>query len=268
MRRQNADYKQFPQYNRLHSKETKMYSGVIGHTLYPMKETSKYYVSLAVWASCASNCRVKKPGGLSVNIPLLTDAAAIKFLEEHCWKDWTTKHAEDSDTREAVELLRKLFPEKASVYFYELDSVIKAYYNGTFISYSENGQIEEPHTRHIEMRKYYTHKYYRWVAETEDSDTKAAYEAYRAVKEEGKHKEKLFETYHKLSEEYTYAHYNLDSVFIQLGQHCVCYPVYFSDNTAEWSKEKYGKLVGYAHSGEIFFIATADKVYFQISRHF
>lgn len=61
---------------------------------------------------------------------------------------------------------------------------------------------------------------------------------------------------------------NISDIFLTIGENSVCYPVAFTHNTAEWSREKCGKLIGYAHAGEIYFVATEDTVYFEIKRHF
>ena len=65
-----------------------------------------------------------------------------------------------------------------------------------------------------------------------------------------------------------YQKYNLTPLFIEIGKHSVCYPVAFTDGTADWHKEKYGKTCSYAHAGEIYFVVTPDAVYFEIKRHF
>jgi hypothetical protein len=53
-----------------------------------------------------------------------------------------------------------------------------------------------------------------------------------------------------------------------IGENCIVAPYAFSDGTADWYKEKYGKVCSYSHAGEVFMIATPDTVYFEIKRHF
>lgn len=83
-----------------------------------------------------------------------------------------------------------------------------------------------------------------------------------------KKQEALLEEFYNLCREHRYSNNNLIDTFMDVCKNSVVYPVAFSKNTAEWSREKYGKLVGYAHAGEIIFINTPDKIFFEIKRHF
>lgn len=264
-----VSFKTFHLYDKLHTKKTKMYSGVTMTTLYPIKETKEFYLSPEVWAYCASKFKIKKKNlsALSVDISTITDQKTIDFLNKKAWHDWVAKDKKTADTAETIALLNRLFPDKKKVFFYELNSILSAYNNGTFVSYDDNGNVEAPSEHQIENRKYYTHKYHMFAGTKDVPEIKKAYEAYDKAKD-GKDKDAKFEIYHTLSEKYAYENFCLDDVFINIGTNAVCYPVAFSHNTAEWSKEKYGKLVGYAHAGEIFFVVTPDTVYFEITRHF
>lgn len=269
-RPKSVNLKTFSSYDKLHTEKIKMMSGVEMTTLYPIKETKHFFVSPEVWAYCSSKFKHKKEGfALSVNIPTITDQKTIDFLNEEAWHDWTAKEKEDSDMKETLEMLDKLFPDHKKVFFYELNSILTAFNHGTFISYDKNGNIKEPSERDIEKRKYYTYKYHKYAGH-EVPEIKEAYEAYKSVN--GSENEKLskekFKVYHDLESVYVYKNMCLDEVFINIGKNAVCYPVAFSDNTAEWSKEKYGKLIGYAHAGEIYFVVTPDTVYFEITRHY
>jgi len=268
-RPKTVNIKTFPLYNKLHTELVKMYSGVTMTALYPIKETDKFFVSSEVWAYCCSKFRRKKTGfKLSVNIPTITDAKTIAFLEEHCWTDWVTKHIdEESDIKETIDLLKNIFPDKEAVFFYELDSIINAYTHGSFISYDENGILKKQSERAIKDCKYYTNKYFRYNG-FEDFAVKAAYDEYHNFRGNEKMKSAKFTIYYNLSQDYNYKNFCLDDVFIEIGKNSVCYPVAFTDNTAEWSIEKYGKLIGYAHAGEIFFVVTPTKIYFEIKRHY
>jgi len=264
-----VNIKTFPLYNKLHTEIVKMYSGVKMTTLYPIKETNEYFVSLEVWAYCASKFKRKKPFELKVNLPIISDEKTIAFLEEHCSADWVAKNInnERSNLKETIALLKNIFPDKEAVFFYELDSIISAYNHGSFISYDENGEVEKQRENTIEKCKYYTHKYFRYESH-QDPIIKAAYDEYHNTKGNEKLKDTKLKIYHNLSQDYSYEKFCLDDVFIEIGKNSVCYPVAFKDNTAEWSKEKHGKLLGYAHAGEIFFVVTPTKIYFQTTRHY
>lgn len=262
-RPRGVNFKTFHLYDKLHTEKTKMYSGVEMTTLYPIKETDHYYVSPEVWAYCASRFKAKKyKTTLNVDIPILTDEKAIEVLERRAWKDWVVKkiNEDKSDMKEAISLLDKVFPNKEKLYYFELDSLLGAYNQGSFISYDKEGNIEEPTQHCLENRVYYNSKCYMGG---KDEKLTALYAKLKGEKDE-KALGKIFDAI----EQYKFEHYNVVPQLIEIGKHSVCYPVAFSDNTAEWSKEKYGKLLGYAHAGEIFFVATPDKVFFEIKRHF
>ena len=262
-----VNIKTFPLYNKLHTKKTKMYCGVEMTTLYPIKETDQYYISPEVWAYCASKFRHKKKGfKLNVDIPVIQDKKTIDFLAKHCWNDWVDRQLKDgdSDMKEAVHLLTKIFPGKNLKCFYELNSIISSYTHGTFLSYDDDGNIEPPSEHAIKNRKYYTHKYVKYC---DDPTVKTLMTKWTDEKNK-KLADKYLTEYMNAEEEYAYKNHSLDDVFVDIGKHSVCYPVAFTENTAEWSREKYGKLLGYAHAGEIYFVVTPDTVYFDVSRHF
>jgi len=266
-RPKGINIKNFSQYDKLHTNKTKMYSGVQGITLYPIKETANFYLSCEVWAYCASKFKAKKSSvTLSVDIPVITDEKTLSFLTEECWGDWVDREIASNDTNmiEAIAMLKKVFPDKKPVYFYELDSIIAAYYGGTFISYDDNGNVVDPTKNAIKMQKYYTHKYNRHC---DAPHVNAAREKYRAEKDETL-KDAAHKAYYALQEEYVFEHNNLTDVFINIGEHAVCYPVAFTHETAEWYKEEHGKKCSYSHIGEIFFVVTNDTVYFEIKRHY
>lgn len=267
--------KTFSQYNLLHTEKIKMMSGVYMTALYPVKETEQYYRSIQVWAYCASFFKRKKKNvTLSVNIPTITDEKTIDFLNKEAWHDWTSEEGNTSDMKETLKMLDKLFPNHKKTFFHELDSILSQYNHGTFLSYDEDGNVETPSEHDIKQRKYMTRKYFLYEG-MEVPEINEAYEAYKAVDrsdKSNKENEKLasqkFKVYHDLESEYVYKNKCLDDVFLNIGKNAVCYPVAFSDSTADWSKEKYGKLVGYAHAGEIYFVVTPDTIYFEIKRHF
>jgi hypothetical protein len=262
-----ANLKTFSLYNLLHTVKTKMYCGVELTTLHSIKENAIWYTSIEVWAFCASKFKAKKKNvTLSVDIPLVTDEKAIAFLNKHCWANRVEKEINDNDseTIEIVAALKKLFPDKEPVYFYELDSLIVAWCNGSFLSYDDNGNVETPRKHHIDNQKYYSNKYIRSV----DAPHIVALEKKWTDEKNKELKERYLDEYFNAKEEYVFKHHNLTDVFIEICKNAVCYPFIFSKNTAEWSREKYGKLVGYAHAGEIFFVQTPDKVFFNVTRHF
>ena len=269
MGRKSVNIKSFPEYNLLHTEKVKMYSGVHITTLFPIKETKEFYRSVEVWSPYAWTFKRKKKNVvLSVDIPTITDDTTIEFLNKRAWHGWTESNKHRSDVTETLTMLDKLFPDHKKSYFYELDSIIHFFTDGIFVSYDDNGNIKEPSENDIFYRKYLTHKYYMFIGR-KDPKIKAAYEEYLEADASDKNNsvEKL-EAYLKLSEDFAYENYCLDGVFADIGQNGVCYPIAFSDNTAEWSREKYGKLIGYAHAGEILFVVTPDSVFFEIKRHF
>lgn len=263
-----VNIKTFHEYDKLHTERVKMNCGVEMTALYPIKETDQYWMSHEVWASCASKFKRKKKylPELRVDIQILTDEKTATFLEEHAWHDWVPKHGDDSDTKETIAMLARLFPDKTPVYFYELDSLLNSYCWGTF---KPDGNLKN--------RKYYTHKYNRLIhvrGEDTTPEIRAAYDAYRVASDKRKENKgaeeeaRLFGIYHDLESDYAYEHFCLDDVFSCIGDHAVCYPVAFTRGTADWHKEKHGKTCAYAHAGEIFFVATKDKVYFETKRHY
>ena len=128
-------FDKFGLYTELHSEKTKMMSGVELNTLYPIKETAKYYMSIPVWAHCASTLKHKKEGfKLSVEISEITNKETKKFLDKECWED----HRDDL---ESIALLSKLYPNKKIKYFYELNSIISAYTHGTFLRYDDEAKL-------------------------------------------------------------------------------------------------------------------------------
>lgn len=264
-------YDIFNLYDKLHTEKVKMFSGVEMTTLYPIKETANYYVSVEVWAYCASTFKGKKDRTvLKVDIPVITDQKTVEFLKEHCWDDWVAEERNNkkSDMEEVISLLDKLFPDKEKVFFYELDSIIGAYNHGTFISYDDNGVVEEPKGYSLEHRKYYTGKYAGYLRDEVYPDhVRQAYRDYSGTTDKEK-KTELYRVYRKLRDDYLYDNYCLNDVFIEIGRNSVCYPVAFSRGTADWYKEEYGKTCAYAHAGEIYFVVTEDRVYFESKRHY
>lgn len=259
-----ANLKTFPLYNLLHTIKQKMYSGVYLTILHSLKENSLYYTSIEVWAFCASRFKANKGKVLNVNIPEVNDTKVVEFLNEHMWKDWMEKNKDDSDMIETLAALDRLFPDKEKVYFYELDSIISAYVQGTFIKFDDNGNIEEMSEHQIDLQKYYTHKYNRFV---DDQSVLKLRDKWTNEKNEELRK-KYIREYLDSERDFAFKHLNLTDVFINIGQNAVCYPFIFTKNTAEWSKKEYGKLIDYAHAGEIWFVVTPEKVFFNLTRHF
>lgn len=274
-RPQRVSYNKLHEYDKLHTKKVKMYSGVEITALYPIKETEQYYLSPEVWSHCCSKFKMKKKNiTLSVDLPEITDTKTIEFLNEHAWHDWVDeeRNSKKSDIPETIALLDKLYPNKKKVFFYELDSIISAYAGGTFIAYDENGNVK-PDREDLRQRRYYNQKYTNKMGEDFGQyDIKKAYDAYKLCCEDKNIDPKIHqEAYGKYSDlhgDYVMEHLNITEQFIQIGKNSVVYPVAFSNNTAEWSREKYGKLIAYAEAGEIMFVVTPDAIFFDIKRHY
>lgn len=271
-----AVLKKFKDYDKLHTVQTKMMSGVTFNTLLPIKETKEFFVSCEVWAYCASKFKKKKKNveKLEVNIPILKDAEAIEFLNKHAWND---KDLYEDET-EASEFLKRLYPNHKFVYFYELDYLLGAYIQGSLISYDEEGNVEEPTERDLKQRGNYTRKYHMFFGvRPEDNVPHIAklFKAYRDYNKEklgdkydDKENTRLYGLYADAQEKYLMENNDLTELFITLAKHGVCLPMYFTNGTADWYKEKYGKTCAYAHAGEVFFIPTEDTVYLNVRRHF
>ena len=256
-----VNIKTFPLYDKLHTEKTEMYLGVNITTLYPVKETEHFYTSIEVWAYCSHKFKAKKKNfQLSVNIPTIKDDKTAVFLKEHCWEDWINTEHKNSDMTETTQLLKRIFPNHQLSYFYELDSIISAYNFGTFTKSTEEA---------LKKRKYYSGKYLNYLESTVEINTANREYQEAVINKVGEDEiQKLYDVYHRLREDYNYKTNCLDSVFLNIGENSVCYPVAFTHNTAEWSREKNGKLIAYAHAGEIYFVATHDTVYFEIKRHY
>lgn len=260
-----VNIKSFHLYDKLHTTKTKMLSGVEMTTLYPIKETAQFFMSIEVWAYCASKFKCKKNKQLSVDIPVITNQKTIDFLNKHKSTTFFKRTDKDISTVEAIALLDKVLPNKKKEYFFELDSLLSAYNFGSFVYYDKDGNVETPSKGAIENQKYYTQKYSRFEFVTDEH--KRLSDKWTNEKDE-KLRDKYLKEYLDFEEDYAFKHNNLIDTFIDIGKHSVCYPVAFTKNTAEWSKEKYGKLIGYAHAGEIFFVVTPDTIFFEIKRHF
>lgn len=261
-----VSFETFQQYDLLHSEKAKMNCGVELNILHPIKETPQYYMGVPVWAHCASTFKKKKKNvdELSVDISVVTTEKTKNFLNEHCWK--TDNNGKDDIY--ATELLRKLYPNKEIHVFYELFELIAQYTHGTFLRYNKDGEITEPTSHDIKRRKYYSRKF---VPSTTAPEILELQKKWTDTPNDEEHKE-LYQQ--RLSEyidgerEYLYKHNPLQDTYLDICTKAVCYPVAFFDGTADWSVEKYGKEVGYAKAGEIYFVVTDDAVYFETHRHF
>tara|TARA_R110000796_G_scaffold11198_1_gene37332 strand:- start:675 stop:1514 length:840 start_codon:yes stop_codon:yes gene_type:complete len=277
-RPQTVSIKTFPKYDKLHTQITKMMSGISFNTLYPIKETPLFYISCEVWAYCANKFKIKKKNldKLEVNIPTLTDTEAIKFLADKVWK--SSDIAKDGDVLEAKTFLQRLYPNHEYKFFYELDVLFSGYIQGDFISYDRDGNVEEPSEHQLDNRAYYSRKYNQFIGIGKDNEIphiKTLWDIYqtfnktaRKGKEDDDKGQELYNAYANAQEKYIMEHCDMTEIFIKLGKHGVCLPMAFTNNTAQWSKDKYGKLVGYAHAGECFFIVTPKIIYLNVKRHF
>lgn len=278
--------KNLPQFNLLHTRKVKMYCGTELTALHIVKETEQYYISIDTWSSCCSPFKLKKKNGdLSYNIPVLKDEKAISFLNKNAWHDWLAKelattqinifskdrelvpHIPDSDTVETIAFLDRLFPDKKKVYFYELTSIISSFCHGTFISYDEEHNIEEPSDHAIKQRGYQTRKYNGKYKSDEvivlPENVNALYAVYDKMersKENEKAKQAAYHNYAEAEEAFLLANHNLTDTFIALGENAVVCPYAYTHCCVKGS--------AYENAGEIYFIVTDDTVYFQDERHF
>lgn len=243
-------------YPLLHSTKSKMHSGVELNMLHRVKVTPKGNICSFPFKTYCGRTFKGKGMITEVNIPVVTDELVLKFLDEHCWWDWKDREIEEgnSEMLETVKYLQPLFPDKELVYFDELESIIVAYNWGTFETLDKNGQVKEP----CPTRKYYTHKYNKFIDEPTINGLRDKYFAEK--------NEKLKKQYHKeyfhAEREYAFQYLDLTPVFSTIGRNVVCYPVAYTKKTidADWCD--------YGHDGEIFFVVTENVVYFSVSRHF
>lgn len=156
--RNKVDFNRFGEYSLLHTTKSKMYSGVSVTVLYPIKETEKFFMSIPVWSSYASQFKKKKTDNvLSVNIPIITDSETIEFLENNHWEGYVEKNEEQFN--EPVSILKKLFPDKKMRFFYEYETILSFYCNGIFVKYDENGEELPLNESAISNQKYLHTKY-------------------------------------------------------------------------------------------------------------
>lgn len=254
-----------PKYDKLHTRMAKMYSGVQLTILHLIKETNQFFMGFESWAYCSGNFRKLKYGfNLSVNIPTITDKDTIAFLDKRAWKDWVDKSIAENrnnktEVEETIAFLDRLFPSKKKVFFYELDSIISSFCNGTFISYDDDGKVEEPSEHDIKQRKYYCSKYKMFCKET--PELQALYDTYQSFKDiDEAAKDKAFDAYYEAAQTYVYEKYNLTNVFRTIGENAVCCPYAFTRPSVKGST--------YEHVGEIYFVVTEETIYFEIKRHY
>ena len=258
-----VNLKTLSQYNKLHTRIVKCYSGVTMIALYLIKETSHFFMGIEVWAGCRK-FKQKKPFNLSVDIPIITNKEAVDFLNKNCWDNWVEKEKENVEMIEALKYLKMVFPNHVPIFFYEFYHLFTAYSHGTFIKYDDNGLIEPPSSHDIKNQKYYTNKYNRHLKAPEVVAAKLKWTS----EKDAKLSEKYLDEYCEIEREYAFKHHNLNDVFIEIGKHAVCFPVGFTKGTADWHMKEYGKVCSYAHAGEIYFVVTDKNIYFDVSRHF
>lgn len=267
-RPKRVKFEDFYLYDKLHTKKEKMISGVEMTILYPIKETALFFRSIEVWSYCTSLFKAKKKNfKLNFDIPIIEDQKTIKFLKDNCWKDWVKKGLKEKDNEmiEVIQLLNNIFPNHEKLFFYELDSLLSSYCHGTFLRYKEDGSIDDNLSEgRLKSQKYYNYKYNKFC---EAEEVVMARKKWTDEKDATKVKKYLTE-YHDIERDYVFKHYNLIDIFVEIGKNAVCYPIAFKRGTAEWSKEKYGKEIAYAHAGEIYFVVTQDSIYFETKRHF
>jgi len=275
-----------PQYDKMITDKVKMMSRVFITALYLVKETAEYYISIDSWAFCCSQFKKKKKNvpELKVTLPTVTDERVQTFLDKHAWHKWVEKelattqvnifskdkeivpHTPNSDTIETLALLDKLFPKKKKIFFYELDSIIASYCHGNFISYDDDGNIEEPTKHDIEKRGYYTQKYRGMLGRDRVENPKAVEDLYKAYQKLSGNKKKekecteAFGKYYDAERNFLMENHDLTDVFIKLGENTVVCPYIFTDCCVKGSS--------YENAGEIYMIITPDTVYFQTNRHF
>lgn len=254
-------FENFSQYDKFHTIKQKMYCGVELTVLHAIKETAQYWMSPEVWAWCATKFRKKKKflPELSVEIPVLTDEKALAHLDKGAWHDWVTKERKDTDIKEAIQYMKQLFPNHEYIYFYELDRIISEFTNGSLIP-------DKSPTEHMKWVNLHIGNKNDWMIQY--PEVKVKFEAYSNSKGTEAEKSKLYSDYSDLAKQVAWDKQNMMSVLNTIGENTICYPVAFSKGTAEWAIEKYGSSMEYSNAGEIFFVVTPDKIYFETKRHY
>lgn len=261
-------FENFESYNLLHTRKSKMHSGVEVTVLLPIKETAKFHISVPVWSPYTSSFKKKKDSfDISVTIPTITNNEVIDFLEKHYWSDYIEKNQDDFT--ETVKYLKKLFPNKTPKYFYEFDSIVSEYCHGGFIKYNENGE-ELPLSEHdISSQKNLHKKFQEFNQEIETPDyVHALYKKYDDARLYDEKRTAAYKEYSDALKDFYHTQHNINHIFKALGENTVIYPVAFEKGTADWHKKEYGTTCPYAHAGEIIFVVTEDSVYFETKRHF
>ena len=259
--------KSLPKYNKLHTEKVRMWCGTEITALHCIKETQHFYISISSWAFCCSTFKkLKYNTELKVDIPILTDENAKTFLNHHAWHDWVQKEKTDrknSDMIETLDFLKRVFPDKKPVYFYELKSLVSAYCHGSFINYDrETDEIKKPDSHDIKTRKYYTKKYFGEISgnDVEYPDfLQESSKAWRECKDEEKRSE-LLSKHHDLERDWYYKNHNLTDTFIEVCKNVIVTPYIFTDCCVAGSS--------YENAGDIYMIVTNDTVYFETERHF
>lgn len=262
-------------FDKLHTDIVKMFSGVTMTALHLIKETEQYYLSIDSWAFCASQFKIKKKNlpELKVTIPEVTDEKSLEILDNHAWHDHLKKRGDESDMVEAVAFLDRLFPDKKKVFLYEFNTLISAYCNGNF------GEIDDEGNKVMGERTgrnslYYNQKYcgsskyHHMNAKNYPKEIQKLYDAYQKVSGDKEKSQPAYNAYANATEAYDYEHNNVTENLFDIGSKSVVCPYAFTKGTGMWAVEKYGKPTSYSAAGEIFFVVTADTVYFEVGRHY
>ncbi len=254
-------------FDKLHTRKAKMYCGTEITALHLVKETAEYFISIDSWAFCCSKFKAKKKHTeLELDIPILTDTAAVKYLDTCAWHDWVDKEIKDnnSDMIETISLLDKLFPNKKKVYFYEFKSIVAAFCHGTFVRYDDDGNVEEPTEHAIKDRKYYNSKNLHFEDIEMPDNVNKLYEAYHETHKNTEttpeERKEAYGKYADARDKFVYENHDKTNSFIKIGESVVVCPYIYSRPTIEG--------YSYEHVGEIYMVVTEDTVYFEAERHY
>ena len=265
MRRPKRVYpEKLHEFNIMHTEKARMYSGVENTTLHLLKKTKKWYISLDTWAFCCSKFKRKHKNLIpKVDLPVTGDDKVKDFLNENAWHDWIKRHGDDDpDLKEGLEFLNKLYPNHKKVHFYELQSIVAAYCQGSFVSYDAGGDIEKPHESHIKRRNYYNWKYsdrYE-LGKKFPKNIKKFYKIYDKLKHDTPIRKEAYKAFRKEADKYILENHDLTSIFKIIGENSIVVPYAFTAPTM--------KGYSYEHAGEFYLVVTEDTVYFEIERHF
>lgn len=239
------------------TRKEKMFSGVEITGLHLLKRTSQYLIGIESWSHCVGNFKIKIKNFVDeFNIPLIEDQKTIDFLNEHAWKKWEEREDnQDPDTVSKKEFINKLFPGKKQYYFYELESLLSLWTNGSLLMYDKEGNIKPKTENNLRNIDYYNYKYLG-MKDFGPPHVDILFKKYLEIKNDEKKKTEAYKKYRAAHDKYIRENLDLSDVFKIIGENIVVCPFVFSPTSLG------------SCDGEILFLNTPEAVFTSIVRHF